>query len=135
MRILKSLGVIVATMMLALGIGAGLAPSAYAVKAGPNDASYSAENLIDRSEAPRTGTASQGATNSQLPPQAESLQCRDAYLSGPTFAITCSGNRFYVWADCSNGYRYTVGPFNGTYRVTITCPSGSRALQGGAYGS
>ncbi|WP_370420151.1 hypothetical protein AB8O64_18990 [Streptomyces sp. QH1-20] len=136
MKIFKSLGVIVATVMLALGIGGGLAPSAFAAKAAPNDGSYSAENLTDRTEVPRTGAVPPSGGGGTAPPAStESLRCWDAYLSGSTFAISCSGNNFYVWADCSNGYRYTVGPFAGSYRVTITCPGGSRALQGGAYGS
>ncbi|GAA2626322.1 hypothetical protein GCM10010411_74010 [Actinomadura fulvescens] len=133
---------------LASGLGAGalIAFSAGLATAGsatpattshaPHDASYAAENLTDRSEAPRTGAVPpSGGSGGVTPPSTDSLRCWDAYLSGSTFAISCSGNNFYIWTDCSNGYRYTVGPFSGSYRITITCPGGSRPLQGGAYGS
>ncbi|WP_412074646.1 hypothetical protein ACLF6K_00225 [Streptomyces xanthophaeus] len=115
---------------------AALAVTAPAAYAAPNDASYSSESLTDRSEPPRTGAVPPSSGNGgATPPSAESLACWDASLSGSTFAISCSGNNFYTWTDCSNGYRYTVGPFANAYRNTITCPGGSRALQGGAYGS
>ncbi|GHH45821.1 hypothetical protein [Streptomyces candidus] len=109
------------------------APAAYAA---PNDASYSAENLVDPSEAARTGAVpSASGAGGEAPSSADSLRCWDASLSGSTFAISCSGNNFYTWVDCSNGSRYTGGPFSGSYRSVLACPGGSRALEGGAYGS
>jgi len=65
----------------------------------------------------------------------QDLSCWDSSIDGRVFSISCTGVQWYAWADCSNGYRYTAGPVSGTYRVAITCPVGSDALRGDAYGS
>ncbi|KAF9275042.1 hypothetical protein BGZ68_000164 [Mortierella alpina] len=80
------------------------------------------------------GRARRTPVNKTQPKQQASLECWDAYISGRQFSITCNGIRWYEWTDCSNGYRYEAGPVSGTYRGTIICPWGSRALRGGAYG-
>ncbi|KAF9364471.1 hypothetical protein BGX34_001400 [Mortierella sp. NVP85] len=83
-----------------------------------------------------SGTAKLDGTRQRPKPvMGKGLQCWDAYRSGSIFAITCGGSRWYEFVDCSNGYRYTIGPFAGVLRGTLTCPGGSLALQGGAYGN
>ena len=103
-----------------------------------NDASlsvpFSAVNPDDDSDT-QSGQARRVPKNKAQSKQQASLECWDAYISGRQFSITCSGSRWYEWTDCSNGYRYQTGPVSGTYRGTITCPYGYRALRGGAFGN
>ncbi|WP_046496472.1 hypothetical protein [Streptomyces odonnellii] len=136
MRILKSLGVILALVLLALGIGGGLAPAAYSADGpdAPGGAGYSAADLNTGRTVSGGAPATSGADR-EVPPQEASLRCWDPYFSGSTFAVSCDGSRYYVYVDCSNGYRYVVGPLSGAKRVTLTCPGGFRALRGGGYGS
>ncbi|MYZ36346.1 MULTISPECIES: hypothetical protein [unclassified Streptomyces] len=133
MKILRSLGVLLAGAVLALGIGGGPVAVAYAADA-PGGAGYSAADLATGRTTSGTVAGSAGHER-EVPPQEASLSCWDPYFSGSTFAVSCSGNRYYVYVDCSNGYRYVVGPLAGAKRVTITCPGGYRALRGGGYGS
>ncbi|MFF3754523.1 hypothetical protein ACFYYH_29435 [Streptomyces sp. NPDC002018] len=133
MKILRPLGVIAAGAMLALGVGRGMAPTAHSADA-PSVAGYSAADLATGRTTSGTAAAVSGHGR-EVPPQEVSLGCWDPYFSGSTFALSCSGNRYYVYVDCSNGYRYVVGPLAGAKRVTLTCPGGYRALRGGGYGS
>ncbi|KAI8353439.1 hypothetical protein B0O80DRAFT_498867 [Mortierella sp. GBAus27b] len=64
----------------------------------------------------------------------DTLRCWNARFNGRSFSITCSGSRWYFWTDCTNGYLYIGGPLHGTFIATITCPAGSIASKGGAYG-
>lgn len=83
-----------------------------------------------------SGTATVDGTNQQPEPaMSQGLQCWNAYRSGSNFSITCNGSRWFEYTDCSDGYRYTIGPFAGALRVTITCPGRSLSLRGGAYGN
>ncbi|KAF9941260.1 hypothetical protein BGZ75_008664 [Mortierella antarctica] len=104
-----------------------------ATKDASSSVPFSAVNPDDDSDT-QSGQARRTPKNKALPKQQASLECWDAYIGGRQFAITCSGSRWYEWADCSNGYRYQAGPVSGTYRGTITCPYGYRALRGGAFG-
>jgi hypothetical protein len=135
MKLRSYLGVMAVTMMLALGVGAVVAPAANAAGAS-SDANYTATNQKNSHDV-KKGTIQKkenSKSSTAVPAKAASLSCYNASLSGRNFAVTCSGSYFYVYADCSNGYRYTYGPLAGTYRVVITCPAGTRATAGGAYG-
>lgn len=70
------------------------------------------------------------------PEGAASLSCRDRYLDDRDFGITCEGDEWYVWARCSSGKQYKGGPITvpGPYKAVITCPLGTTAEDGGAYG-
>ncbi|KAF9573405.1 hypothetical protein EC968_008587 [Mortierella alpina] len=94
---------------------------------------FSAVNPDDDSDT-LSGEAKRVVKNKAQLQQQSSLECWDAYISGRQFSITCRGSRWYIWTDCSNGYRYQAGPLSGTYRGTIICAYGYRALRGGAWG-
>ncbi|MFC4492778.1 hypothetical protein ACFPA8_01335 [Streptomyces ovatisporus] len=135
MKIRKSLAVLGASATLALGFGGAVAPAAQAeVPRWGGNAAYSQTNL-------HTGTVEQGIPRrsfggaEMMPPAAAaSLRCWNPALSGRSFAVSCSGSRYYVYTDCTNDRRYIVGPLSGAKRVRITCPAGSQAMDGGAYG-
>ncbi|KAF9953200.1 hypothetical protein BGZ70_000337 [Mortierella alpina] len=110
---------------------AGASPSA--TKDASLSVPFSAVNPEDDSDT-QSGQARRVPKNKTQSKLQASLECWDAYISGRQFSITCSGSRWYEWTDCSNGYRYQAGPVSGTYRGTITCPYGYRALRGGAFG-
>jgi len=130
--------------VLALGAGGAMAPAAYSATAGPGDVRYSVTDLDEASYTQtdldgggaEAGTATEtvGGPAVQTPVRAASLRCWSPSISGRAFALSCSGSRFYVYTDCSNGHRYVVGALSGSKRVTIVCPVGTRALRGGAYG-
>ncbi|WP_280693040.1 MULTISPECIES: hypothetical protein [unclassified Kitasatospora] len=130
---------LLAAMLLAIGMSGG--PAAAAVAAGQANATVAAADadytVTDLSSGESTSGTAQKASglDAAVPATADSLSCWDAYLYGSTFAVSCSGNHFYVFVDCANGYRYIYGPLGGSYRVTMTCPNNYRALRGGAYGS
>ncbi len=135
MKIRKSLAVLGASATLALGFGGAMAPAAQAdVPRWGGNASYSATSL-------NTGAVQHGIARrslsmaDELPPAASaSLRCWNPSLSGRSFAVSCSGSRYYVYTDCTNDRRYVVGPLAGAKRVRITCPLGSQAMDGGAWG-
>ncbi|KAF9954931.1 hypothetical protein BGZ72_004159 [Mortierella alpina] len=108
-------------------------PTPSATKDAALSVPFSAVNPDDDSDT-QSGQARRTPKSKVQPKQQASLECWDASISGRQFSITCSGSRWYVWADCSNGYRYQAGPLSGTYRATITCAWGYRALRGGAFG-
>ncbi|KAF9185680.1 hypothetical protein BGZ51_002511 [Haplosporangium sp. Z 767] len=81
-----------------------------------------------------SGSAIQSSQDEKLPLSANALQCWDEYRRGRVYALTCSGSRWYEWTDCSNGYRYTIGPFGGTLRGVLVCPQGTYSQRGGAFG-
>ena len=134
MKIKKSLAVLGASAALVLGLGGVAAPSAQADAPYWDEAVYTQTNL--RTGSMQTGTAleSPGGTAVSPPASRMSLRCWDAYLSGRVFAVSCSGVRWYVYTDCTNNRRYVVGALSGAKRVAVTCPAGTRAVRGGAYG-
>jgi hypothetical protein len=75
-----------------------------------------------------------GDVSAQPPAQAASLRCWNPSISGRTFTVSCSGQAYRVFVDCSNRHRYVTPVLSGAKRVRLTCPAGTRALRGGAYG-
>ncbi|WP_314171781.1 hypothetical protein [Streptomyces winkii] len=134
MKIRKSLAVLGAGAALALGFGGVMAPSAQAHTPVWGDASYTQSDL--RTGAVRTGTAyaSPGGDAVDPPYSASSLRCWNPYISGRTFAVSCSGTYWRVFTDCTDDNRYVTPALYGTKRVAVHCPAGTRAVRGGAYG-
>ncbi|KAI8353441.1 hypothetical protein B0O80DRAFT_426848 [Mortierella sp. GBAus27b] len=58
--------------------------------------------------------------------------CWDEVTSGASYAISCTGPRWFVHVTCSNNRLYVTEEFSGSYRVTVTCPSPYYAKKGGA---
>ncbi|GAA0398803.1 hypothetical protein GCM10010357_19890 [Streptomyces luteireticuli] len=148
MRGLPSLSVAGIGALLVLGGGGGLFPMVCAagapypkgssVAAPPGNASYSATDL--RSGRSRKGTSRKGTSRSAERPGGRSGAQADGLVRGPgsfptdrSFQITCDGSRWFVFVDCTDGFRYTFGPFSGALRVTAVCPLGARATGGGAF--
>jgi len=132
-KIRKSLAVLGASAALALGFGGVMAPAAQAHSPW-DEATYTQTSLSSGAVTTGTAVESPGGRYASPPVGAASLRCWDAYISGRTFAVSCSGARWYVYTDCSNNNRYTVGALRGSKRVAIHCPAGTRAVRGGAYG-
>ncbi|KAG0263939.1 hypothetical protein BG011_007772 [Mortierella polycephala] len=101
--------------------------------AGAIEVAYTVEDPETKKKV-ESGSAIQSSQDERLPLSANALQCWDEYRSGRVYALTCSGSRWYEWTDCSNGYRYTIGPFGGTLRGVIVCPLGTYSQRGGAFG-
>lgn len=133
MKLWKSLGMVGASALCAVGIAVGSAPAANAALV-PAEASYTWLDLITGRGYSGT-TARLSGTEAEVPPRGASLDCRDPRLSGSGYALSCSGEDFYVFVDCSNGDRYAYGRGAGEYRIIFTCPSGATALRGGAFGN
>jgi hypothetical protein len=133
-KIRKSLAVLGASAALALGFGGVTAPAAQAEAPGWGQARYSATNLETGSVNQGTARRSLGGAHTVAPDAAASLRCWSPAISGRAFRVSCSGDRYYVYADCTNNRRYVVGPLANAKRVTIYCPAGTRATDGGAYG-
>ena len=130
MKLLSSVGIAGAATLLALGAGAG---PALAAPAAPGVGEHTIVDLGNGQT--EIGFTPGSPAEETLPPGTEALRCWDAVFSGRVFAVSCSGDRFFVYAVCSNNQQLTVGPLSGSKRVTITCPVGTRAVRGGAYGS
>ncbi|RAJ71690.1 hypothetical protein K378_00510 [Streptomyces sp. Amel2xB2] len=134
MKIKKALAVLGASAAMALGFGGVMAPSAQAHSPVGGDAGYTQTDL-------RTGTMRAGAAfalpggSSVSPPAAAaSLRCWDPYLAGRTFAVSCSGTAWRVFVDCTNNTRYVTPVLSGAKRVAASCPLGTSAVRGGAFG-
>ncbi len=138
MNSLKPLGVVLGATLLAVGMSGGQASAAFAVGRANTAARVATAKytVIDNYTGhPRSGTVKGIPPNGPLPMPESSLSCADKYLKDALFTISCTGkSRFYVVVDCDNGYRYPL-ELRGSLRVRLTCPAGSRALSGGAYGS
>ncbi|KAG0197105.1 hypothetical protein BGX28_009378 [Mortierella sp. GBA30] len=74
-----------------------------------------------------------GRAGLPLPDASPGLDCWDESTSGADYSITCSGDSWRVWTDCSNRYRYTAGPLSGSFRAKVHCPAGATVVQGGAF--
>ncbi|WP_051137553.1 hypothetical protein [Amycolatopsis alba] len=126
MKFRNSLGI---SVLCAVAIAVGSAPAADAAA----EAGYTWLDLITGRGYSGT-TARSSGTEAEVPPRGPSLDCRDPWLSGSGYALSCSGTDFHVFVDCSNGDRYAYGRGQGEYRIIFTCPGGATALRGGAYG-
>ncbi len=142
MKLRNSLTGLGMSAVLALGIGGAVAPAAHAavgatgaatVQAPADHADYTSKDprtgRVDRGRAEAAGRAGQGA-----PPARSTLRCHSPQLSGRVFAVTCSGQAYRVFVDCSNRVRYVTPVLSGTRRVAVVCPAGTTAIGGGAFG-
>ncbi|KAI8353442.1 hypothetical protein B0O80DRAFT_487568 [Mortierella sp. GBAus27b] len=118
--------------VLALAAVAQAAPTPAAEP--PKTIPYVAVNPENKSDT-HSGEAAIQPKGKEEPAAAASLRCWNSKFNGRSYSITCSGSRWWIWATCSNGYLYEGGPLSGTYTATITCPVGSTATRGGAYGN
>ncbi|MFF5263439.1 hypothetical protein ACFY4C_31295 [Actinomadura viridis] len=62
------------------------------------------------------------------------VSCWDGWRNGRTFHEICDGSAYRPYIDCTNGYRYIFGIYSGRNEFWMTCPAGSNAIWGGAYG-
>lgn len=135
----KSLAVAGASALLALGSSVAMAPSANAASAGSGQAVTTAQSAQGQVKAGGTVTKSLdksvGASAAAKGEINTLANCWNGWTSGRNFYMTCSGNGYRVYVDCSNGYRYTFGTYYyGTWNHTLTCPSGTYAIWGGSIG-
>ncbi|UNS97173.1 hypothetical protein MMF93_12100 [Streptomyces tubbatahanensis] len=140
MTVRNSLAVLGTSALLALGFGGAMAPTAAAAPpAAPQTAQVAADAHFTAKDS-RSGRTTKGVAHKSgrygaaAPSKAASLRCWNAGISGRYFAISCSGNAYRVFVDCSNRVRYVTPVLSGSKRVTMACPGGTRALRGGAYG-
>lgn len=134
MKIRKSLAVLGASASLALGFGGVMAPSAQAHAPVWGEATYTQANV--RGGVTHTGFAVERPNRAltSTPASARTLRCSNSRVSYRTVSTTCSGYRWRAYADCSDGNRYLTPVLRGAKRVSIVCPAGSRAVEGGAFG-
>ncbi|WP_030542072.1 hypothetical protein [Streptomyces albus] len=144
MKIRRSLGAIGATSALAVGTLLGLSPAANAAPAAESGTaaatsqSASGRTITDTADA-RTlkatgGNAVAGTSAADAPYRADA-NCWNGSTSGRNFYMTCSGNGYRVYVDCSNGVRYIFSTYYyGSWNHTLTCPSGTSAIWGGSIG-
>jgi hypothetical protein len=133
-KIKRALAVLGASAALTLGFGGVMAPSAQAHAPVWGDAGYTQTDL--HSGVTSSGIAAEmlGGTSVSPPYGAASLRCWNPALSGRLFALSCSGNSWRVFVDCSNRVRYVTPALTGAKRVAMYCPAGTRAVRGGAFG-
>ncbi|MEU8529868.1 MULTISPECIES: hypothetical protein [Streptomyces] len=136
----KSLAVMGASALLALGSGVALAPSASAASAG-NAGQTAATAQSSQGEVKSGGAVTKSLDKSTgLAAAAKGeintlASCWNGSTSGRYMYMTCSGNGYRVYIDCSNGYRYTFPTYYyGTFNHTMWCPSGTYAIWGGSIG-
>ncbi len=137
MRIRNSLVAFGAAVLMAFGGFGGLASPA-AAEPGPGDAVSQSTSVDDG----RTDTGSAVVTppaatdNGQRASSASERglgRCWNGRVSGRDFFMTCSGNGYKVYVDCTNG-RYKFNTlFYGTWNHRLTCPVGTSAVWGGSW--
>lgn len=140
MKVRNSLAGLGMSVVLALGVGGAIAPGAQAVTpttakatSVTANADFTAVNTKTHRKTHSRSTQSSSARKA-APRKQASLRCWNPSIRGRSFSVTCSGRAFRVFVNCSNGVRYHSPVYSGTHRVTGTCPAGSRATGGGAYG-
>ncbi|KAF9348767.1 hypothetical protein BGX26_012850, partial [Mortierella sp. AD094] len=98
-------------------------------------AHYSIKNLNNGDEI-RSGTTSETSPSSMPPPRkSDTLSCQSPSRSGSDFSVNCDSRSWFVWVECSDGNRYTTRMITEDLRVTMTCPDGITASDGGVYDS
>ncbi|MGI5352576.1 hypothetical protein ACQEU8_30975 [Streptomyces sp. CA-250714] len=139
MKVRNSLAALGMSAVLALGVGGAVAPAAHAATPTTSaatvaaNADYSSKDL--KTGHKQNGKASPaGRAGEAQPPAQSTLRCWNPRLSGRVFAVSCSGRAYRVFVDCSNRVRYITPVLSGSKRVTMICPTGTRALRGGAFG-
>ncbi|WP_418959876.1 hypothetical protein [Streptomyces tritici] len=133
----KSLAVAGASALLALGSTVAMAPSAQAAPGGQATAvARSAQGEVTSGVAVgKSLDKSLGAPAAAQGEISAQANCWNGRTSGRYFYMTCSGNGYRVYVDCSNGYRYTFGTYYyGTWNHTLSCPYGTNAIWGGSIG-
>ncbi|MFI6519849.1 hypothetical protein ACIBF1_30115 [Spirillospora sp. NPDC050679] len=60
-------------------------------------------------------------------------RCWNGRASGRDFYMTCSGNGFKVYLDCTSGRYKFAAVFYGTWNHRLTCPVGTSAIWGGSW--
>ncbi|MFI6206969.1 hypothetical protein ACIBAI_11245 [Streptomyces sp. NPDC051041] len=137
MKIRRSLATLGASAALALGAAGALAPAAEAAsQSGSPTAVFKATDrdaTVAGAAGRADGTAALAAgTKADVGIQAT---CWNARTSGRYFYMTCNGQGYRVYVDCSNGYRYISSTlYYGTWNHTLACPSGTNAIWGGSIG-
>ncbi|MFD5101660.1 hypothetical protein [Streptomyces albidochromogenes] len=138
MTIRKNLGLVGAGAMLMLGAGVGIAPAASAASTGDGQAvstSQSSKGQVKSGVGTKSLSKAGGAAAASEGDVSINANCWNGSRSGRNFYMTCSGNGYRVYVDCSNGYRYTFGTYYyGTWNHTLTCPVGTNAVWGGSIG-
>ncbi|RDG39589.1 hypothetical protein [Streptomyces corynorhini] len=137
MKIRRTLGLVGAGAMLTLGGGVFLAPAASAAPTDGQVASSRAEQgqTVKAEVAGKSLGKAAGSAAVSKGANAIQASCWNGSASGRNFYMTCSGNGYRVYVDCSNGLRYTFGTYYyGTWNHTLTCPAGTSAVWGGSIG-
>jgi len=133
-RTIATLG---ASAALALGAFAGLAPAAQAASGSTAQTAVSKAGDRGVTTAKAAGNTSgvaalKGGSKADL---AIKANCYNGYVSGASFYMTCTGNGYRVYVDCSNAVRYIFSTYYyGTWNHILTCPSGTYAIWGGSIG-
>jgi hypothetical protein len=136
-KINRSLATLGASTALVFGAIAGLAPAAQAATDSGSPAAVA--KATDRGVT-ATKAAGESAAGAAVKGDVKSAKgilanCYNGRVSGRNFYMTCSGNGYKVYVDCSDGYRYTFPTvYYGTWNHTLTCPVGTYALWGGSIG-
>lgn len=147
MRLRTRLGIAV----VATGVGLGVAPAANAATAPADREAKLVTKSGTRTLAPVTSIqktrnrsggvpAAKGSKAARTGQAVEAgqavraVRCWDGWRRGRTFHEKCTGTRYRPYVDCSNGYRYIFRTYSGTREFWLYCPSGTRAIWGGAYG-
>ncbi|KAG0006853.1 hypothetical protein BGZ65_002888 [Modicella reniformis] len=100
---------------------------------GSHYANYTTLNLETQQSKSGDRLKPNGLNNRTPPINVGPLQCWHIVRSESVFSILCKGKRWNQFTDCSNGYRYTLGPLSGVIKTTIECPNKTIALRGGAF--
>ncbi|KAF9416020.1 hypothetical protein BGZ76_004723, partial [Entomortierella beljakovae] len=90
---------------------------------------------VDTQKEIQHGTPYKSRSREEAPSPTFMIDCYDAKISGPQYSLTCNAREWYEWVDCSDGSRYTTPKLSGRFRAVISCPSGTNAIRGGAYGN
>ncbi|MEU2513702.1 hypothetical protein [Streptomyces syringium] len=137
MKIRNSLVSFGAAALMAFGALGGLASAAEAESA-PGEAVSQSTSVDDG----RTDTSSAAVSPPADTDNTERAgsgserglgRCWNGRVSGRDFYMTCSGNGYKVYVDCTNG-RYKFNTlFYGTWNHRLTCPVGTSAVWGGSW--
>lgn len=68
------------------------------------------------------------APTNPVPNNPGGVECVKKDIKGAFIEIDCSGDSWYLWAQCSDGARYGAGPFEGRYHLVANCPPSSNVV-------
>jgi hypothetical protein len=114
--------------------GKGSAPTISATKSGTGETTTVKTTRVPIDKAASHAGKASAAAGAKSGPSTQWVVCYDGFTVGPWFHEICTGDIYWPYVDCTDGFRYiSTVAFGGTWEFWLGCPDPYLAIWGGAY--